>query len=277
MEKKTIPDPRGGTIEHYFNFPSTQIQPRRVDVWLPPAYDLQPEQRLAVLYMHDGQNLFDPALAYGGVDWGMDETILRLSAEGQIPAVIVVGIWNSAIRWQEYMPQKVFDLPEAQAIRPRFIERAGGMPISDRYLQFVVAELKPFIDAHYRTRPDPDHTLVMGSSMGGLISLYAALEYPGVFGRAGCVSTHWPAGENALLSFFRGVLPAPGRQRFYFDYGTQTLDANYEPFQLQMDAILRDAGYISGQDFLTLKFEGADHSEDSWRKRVDLPLKFLLK
>jgi predicted alpha/beta superfamily hydrolase len=116
----------------------------------------------------------------------------------------------------------------------------------------------------------------MGSSMGGLISAYAVAEYPAVFGRAGCVSTHLPAGDGAMIDYLAKHLPAPGANRWYFDYGTATLDALYEPFQQRADAVMKAAGYTEGLDWITRKFPGAEHSEKSWRERVEIPLTFLL-
>ena len=147
---------------------------------------------------------------------------------------------------------------------------------SDRYLKFLVEEVKPFIDRTYRTQPDAAHTFVMGSSMGGLISGYALVEYPQVFGGAGCVSTHWPSDDGSAIEYFAKHLPAPGKHRIYFDYGTATLDASYEPYQQRMDQAMRAAGYTEGRDWVTKKFPGAEHSEKSWRERVEIPLTFLL-
>ena len=112
--------------------------------------------------------------------------------------------------------------------------------------------------------------------MGGLISAYAICEYPEVFGGAGCVSIHWPLGDGLIVDWFARHLPKPGSHRLYFDFGTETLDAAYEPYQRRVDAIMRAAGYTEGRDWLTLKFAGAAHSEKSWRERVDLSLAFLL-
>jgi predicted alpha/beta superfamily hydrolase len=147
---------------------------------------------------------------------------------------------------------------------------------SDAYLKFIVEELKPFVDRTYRTRPDRAHTSVMGSSMGGLISAYALCEYPEIFGGAGCVSTHWPTGDGAVIDYLAQHLPKPGTHKLWFDYGTATLDAQYEPYQVRMDMVMQAAGYTPGRDWITRKFEGAEHSEKSWRDRLDLPLKFLL-
>jgi predicted alpha/beta superfamily hydrolase len=226
--------------------------------------------------MHDGQNLFDPALSYIGVDWGVDEAMTKLIAEGRARDAIVVAIWNTPLRLQEYMPRK----PVAGALLPIGVEGMGELPaasiVSDDYLAFIVHELKPFIDASYRTRTGRDDTFVMGSSMGGLISLYAVAEYPQVFGGAGAVSTHWPIGEGIVIDWLATHLPAPRSHRIYYDLGTATLDAQYEPYQRRMDALMPAHGYVEGRNWITRKFEGAEHSERAWRERVDVPLVFLL-
>lgn len=269
-----------GTLHRHADLASAFVEPRNVDVWLPPGYEAEPDRRYPVLYMHDGQNLFDPELAFGGVDWGLDEAVARLMQAGQIDGAIVVGIWNTGDdRWREYMPRKA--LAAAGAVE-RFSQEAGGEPLSDRYLDFLVHELKPTVDEHYRTLPERESTFVMGSSMGGLASLYALCEYPHIFHGAGCLSTHWPALGNQglpgiVIDYLRRALPPPGAHRFYFDYGTETLDAEYEVYQVQADEVMRAAGYRQGVDWLTHKFEGAEHSERAWRERVHIPLLFLLE
>jgi predicted alpha/beta superfamily hydrolase len=264
-----------GTVIRYPSMQSAHVAPRNVDVWLPPGYGKDPAQRYPVLYMHDGQNLFDPATSYGNVDWAVDEAMTNLIAKGAVREAIVVGIWNTPKRREEYMPQRAvqgkvdFNVPGANDVKPEEI-------ISDRYLAFLVKELKPFVDATYRTLPDRANTYVMGSSMGGLISQYAMSQYPDVFGGAGCVSTHWPAGNGIALDDFAAHLPDPATHKYWFDYGTATLDAGYEPYQQRADEILRKAGYVEGQNWITRKFAGAEHSEKAWRLRVDQPLVFLL-
>jgi predicted alpha/beta superfamily hydrolase len=262
-----------GTIQRHAGFPSQFVAARNVDVWLPPDYSN--DKRYPVLYMHDGQNLFEPISSIGGAAWEVDKAIHRLVEKMKIPGVIVVGVWNTEIRWREYMPQKAYEVSEFEKDRPAFIERAGGNSISDSYLRFLVEEVKPFIDSKYPTLPDQQGTFVMGSSMGGLISLYAISQYPDVFRGAGCLSTHWSAGFGTLVDEMGKSLPDPKSHRLYFDYGTKGLDADYEPFQLQMDERLRNAGY-DGSNWETRKFEGADHNETSWRARVEIPLEFLL-
>jgi predicted alpha/beta superfamily hydrolase len=241
---------------------------------LPPSYGTDPQRRYPVLYMHDGQNLFDPATSYGNVDWAVDEVMTRLIKQGAVREAIVVGVWNTPQRREEYMPQRaVQGMKKLKMPGPDI--NASGI-VSDRYLSFLVTELKPFIDATYRTLPDRANTSVMGSSMGGLISQYAMSKYPEVFGGAGCVSTHWPAGDGIALDDFAAHLPDPTTHKYWFDFGTATLDAGYEPYQRRADEILRKAGYVEGQNWVTKKFEGAEHSEKAWRLRVDQPLVFLL-
>lgn len=224
--------------------------------------------------MHDGQNLFDPSNAFTGIDSGVDEAVAALAVEGATDGVIVVGIWNTPDRVLEYTP--ALPATAGRGMLDRFIRRWGSAPRSGAYLHFLVDELKPFIDTAYRTLPDPTHTAIMGSSMGGLISLSALTTYPNVFGAAGCLSTHWPAGGNHLVDYVGAVLPAPGAHRLYFDYGTVGHDAAYEPYQQRMDAHLVASGYRRGQDFLTLKFDGAYHNEAAWRARLPNALRFLL-
>jgi predicted alpha/beta superfamily hydrolase len=118
-----------GTLERHADFASRHVVPRPVDVWLPPGYAEGGERRYPVLYMHDGQNLFDPELAFGGVDWGLDEALGRLAAAGDIPETMVVAIWNTGeARWTEYMPQKPLASPSARRARQRFIREAVGRP-----------------------------------------------------------------------------------------------------------------------------------------------------
>lgn len=117
----------------------------------------------------------------------------------------------------------------------------------------------------------------MGSSMGGLASCYALTQYPEIFGGGGCISTHFPLGDGFLVDYYGAELPKAGTHKIYFDFGTETLDAGYEPFQRKMDQQLEQKlGYQFGEDYLTLKFEGHEHSETAWKKRVELPLRFLL-
>jgi predicted alpha/beta superfamily hydrolase len=274
------------TIRHS-DFPSAHVAPRPVDVWLPPAYEAGPA--CAVIYAQDGQNLFDPAQSYSGVTWGIAEALSGLMAQGRLPPVLVVGIHNTRNRVGEYLPFKAMHVtPEAQARFRAWADReiaarAGRgddwrrpRVVSDDYLRFLVTELKPFIDSTYRTRPEPAHTLVLGSSMGGLIAAYAYCEVPDVFGRAACLSTHWPLGDGVMLDYLEVSLPAPQGRRIYFDYGDGGPDAEYGPYQARANALLESRGYRPGHDFLSRFFPGDPHHESAWAARLPDALEFLL-
>ncbi len=275
-----IADYRGvtGTVIKLADFPSDYVAPRNVEIWLPPSYDKDPDKHYPVLYMHDGQNIFDPSQSrYSGIDWGVDEAMTRLVRQGAVREAIVVGIWSlPQQRNAEYMPQKAVT---AQML-PLYQQELGGLTSealkADHYLKFLTRELKPYIDQTYRTLPGREDTFIMGSSMGGLISLYAISEYPDILGGAACVSTHFPLGEGALVEYFKTRLPDPKTHKIYFDYGTKTLDHNYEPFQRRMDAYGYAAGYVEGHNWISRKFDGHEHSERAWRARVHVPLQFLL-
>jgi glycosidase/predicted alpha/beta superfamily hydrolase len=271
-----IPEGVTGKIEHHEGVKSKYVDPRNVDVWLPPSYGKETSKRYPVVYVHDGQNLFDPALSYTRVDWGIDETMTRLIGEGKAREAIVVGIWNTPKRVVEYVPQKAVpggmltgDLLGADTLRTEQLQ-------SDAYLRFLVEELKPFIDSKYRTLTDRANTFTMGSSAGALISAYAVAEYPNVFGGAGCLSTHWPLGKGMMIDYLEKHMPPPGHHKWYFDHGTLTLDQYYEVYQKRMDAVMRRKGYREGVDWITVKDEGAEHNEQAWRARVEVPLVLFL-
>lgn len=265
-----------GRTESWQRVPSRHVDARDVDVWLPPSYGRDPQRRYPVLYMHDGQNLFDPALGYTGVDWDIDGAMTRLIDAGDIREAIVVGVWNTPLRFAEYMPKAPVRTDTVSSGVEGYMAGRTEDLRSDEYLRFLVEELKPFIDAQYRTRPGRDDTAVMGSSMGGLISLYAAAQHPEVFGGVGAVSTHWPACDGCVIDWFGAHLPDPRTHRLYFDHGTAGIDTLYPPHQTRMDTALRAGGYSEGQNAMTRRFEGADHNEAAWRARVEIPLRFLL-
>ncbi len=272
---------RVGLLARYPAFPSQYIEPRTIEVWVPAQYVAAPERPCGVLYMHDGQNLWYPAAASGQA-WNVDLALAALIDQGVVPPTIVVAIPNHPqLRFREYMPQAPAAAERGRAAVEAYARRAhlpeGDEVLqADRYLAFLVDELKPFIDAHYRTLPDAAHTALLGSSMGGLISLYALTQYPAVFGGAGCVSTHWPALDGITVDWLPGHLPDPATHRIYFDFGTQDIDRDYEPYQRRVDAMLRAAGYTAGQNWLTIKDDGAGHRENFWAARLPAALRFLL-
>ncbi len=265
----------------YEKFESKYIIPRNVEVFLPEGYDATSKEKYKVLYMHDGQNVFNAKTSYTGIDWGVDEAIDSLMKLGKIKNTIVVAPWNTVKkRFSEYMPKAPAALTESPEVKAALKKNTGYDSLySDEYLKFLVEELKPFIEKNYNVSPKKEDTSVMGSSMGGLISLYAICKYPEVFGAAGCVSTHWPVqvlGE-AYISTLPTTLPDPTTHKIYFDFGTETLDAEYEPFQKKVDEIMVAKGYTQGTNWITKKFDGASHNEKSWNERVHIPLEFLLK
>lgn len=270
-------------IERLTDFDSKHVVSRNVDVWLPPAYDTDSQSHFPVLYMHDGQNLFYPELSSMGDTWQVAETIHQLAGDGKIENCIVVGIWNSRRRFREYCPGRPFsEMPDE--FKAEAYEVLGTVEmLGDDYLKFLLEELKPQIDRDYRTLPDRRHTTIMGSSMGGLISLYAMLEYPELIGGAGCLSTHWPLSDKSVPPDFTDImgdliknrLLANGEHKIYFDYGTETLDAIYEPYQLRIDQVMEEMGF-SEQEWLTMKFPGHAHIETDWASRLHHPLQFLL-
>lgn len=282
-----MPKPAVGRIERLTDFASKYVSARNVDIWLPPGYSEQ--QKYAVLYMQDGQMLFDANTTWNKQEWRADETAAKLMAEGKVQPFIIVGVHNSKTRHSDYFPQQAFEsLPipiQTELLGSSGMGRASlfSEPVkSDAYLKFLVTELKPYIDRHYSVYTDAANTALMGSSMGGLISMYAISQYPEIFGSAACLSTHWPGVApsednpvpDAFFSYMRQHLPDPATHRIYFDYGTATLDAAYPPLQAKADEVMREKGY-NASNWQTLKFEGADHSEKSWAARLAIPFQFL--
>jgi len=279
-----------GKVQRLEKFPSKFVPGRNIDVWLPEGYSQ--DKKYAVLYMHDGQMLYDGAGTWNKQEWGVDETLGKLIADQQIEPCIVVGIWNSPNeggRYGEYFPQRILDSIPPDIREAIFRDQIKGEALADNYLKFIVQELKPYIDKHYATKKGRKHTFVMGSSMGGLISAYALCEYPSIFGGAACLSTHTPillpghldaAAVDLVAGAFRNYLSRklPQGQKFkiYFDYGTETLDALYKPYQTQIDAMMKSKGFTS-KIWVTREFPGTDHSEKAWRERLDIPVLFLLQ
>jgi len=287
--------PHGGRLVVIDDFPSRHVSARRVVVWLPPGYDTGTAD-YPVLYMQDGQNLFDPPRGLANAAWDIDRHLIELVAAGRVRPAIVVGIWNSGLnRAREYGPAVAINSQPAgvRDLIPGTTADGKKTTLSDQYLRFLVEELKPAIDGRFRTRHGRADTMLMGSSMGGLISLYALCTHPQVFGAAACLSTHWPISTNypllgppidarivrvvqAWQDWLRANLPEPGAHRLYFDYGSLHLDRHYAPLQGQVDAIGAARGYRRNVDWVSRAFPGADHNEKSWNQRLHIPLTFLL-
>lgn len=281
-----------GRLDKFEPFKSAYFDDKNVYIWVPEGYSK--DKKYAVLYMHDAQNLFDAKSTWNKQEWGIDETGTRLMAQGRVKDFIVVSANNGnhngkQERMDQYFPQKVFnDLPASYQQKLLKQQRddallfAGNIQ-SDDYLKFLVSELKPFVDKHYSVLTDRDNTFVMGSSMGGLISLYAISEYPEIFGGAGCLSTHWPGATpdphspvpDAFIRYMRENLPDPLTHRIYFDLGTETLDSYYPPLQARADRVMLEKGY-SYRNWISNTFVGDKHEETYWQKRLHIPLLFLL-
>ncbi len=290
MATAQVPKVASGRVQRFDQFASKYVTARTVDVWLPDGYTLQ--KQYAVLYMHDGNSLFDSSIVWNHQEWGVDETAQQLMKDSQIREIIVVGIWNGgSTRHADYFPQKPYeglDVKEKEFVTQKLQEKgrvtAAFQPVSDNYLKFLVKELKPFVDSTFSTKTDQKNTFIAGSSMGALISLYAICEYPEVFGGAACLSTHWPgifSLENnpvpaAFVRYLQQHLPDPKQHKIYFDYGDQTLDALYPSLQKKVDKVLKKKGY-SRKNWITKFFPGANHSEVAWAKRLAIPFVFLLK
>lgn len=266
-----------GNLDIYEDFQSQHVAPRTVRVWTPADYD--PEQKYEVIYMHDGQNLFDASITWNQQEWGVDECITTLLAAGGIRPCIVVGVDNiSEIRYEEYYPSAI-----CSEIAPGVLPEEFK-PLGDEYLRFLVEEVKPFIDSNYSTLTDASHTFVAGSSCGGLISSYALCEYPEVFGGAACLSTHCslmnphttvdqkPAAE-AYLNYLQAKLPAD--HLLYMDRGDCTLDSSYAEPQEAINQMIGSLGWDES-DYMYRFFPGHSHSENDWKSRLDVPIRFLL-
>lgn len=271
-----------GTLDYYPSFASEHFAPRDVLVWLPEHYS--PNERYAVLYMHDAQMLFDKSTSWNHQSWNIDSVAHALISTERVQPFIVVGINNDEQnRLYDYMPRRVFDYVASDNALLQTLHKEQF--VADNYLRFLVEELKPFIDSRYSTLTDAAHTAIGGSSAGGLISLYAITEYPEIFGAAACLSTHTPmALENmeqeapiwskALRDYLEATLPEANKVKIYMDCGDQTLDALYPPYQQQVDALFAAKGWDESH-YMSRFYAGHAHDENSWESRLHIPLEWI--
>jgi len=259
-----------GTLVYWLDVPSAHLkETRHVVTGLPPSYD--ENKTYKVIYMHDGQNLFDPRLAYTDIDWGVDEAMLQGVRAGKYEPAIVVGIWNTADRLIEYSPAH----------------------LAPQYARFILEELKPRVEKTFSVKTGAANTFSMGASMGGVMSLYLVQNHPEVFGGCGCVSSHftwsprqlaWYRGENFatadphmyIVKAIEDGAVMPTGARLYFDYGTEGFDADYEEPTFVVRDWLLAQGYTEGVDLKVQEFAGADHTDGWWRLRVGEQLEWLL-
>ena len=257
------PDPDGdghtvvGDLQVLEGVYSPQLDNRRdVITYLPPSYG-SGTRRYPVIYMHDGQNLFDDATSFAE-EWRVDNTMNALSKVGL--EAIVVGIYNTGeTRLNEYSP---------------FADSEGRGGDGDRYLDFLIDTLKPRIDHDFRTRPGPRSTLVAGSSMGGLISLYAFFRRPDIFGKAGAMSPSLWFADRAVIDFIEAAPYVPGQ--IYLDVGTLEGKETVTDVR-RLREVLLGKGYRRHRDLVYVEAKGAGHSEAAWSQRLHFAVDFLLR
>jgi predicted alpha/beta superfamily hydrolase len=260
------PHTRRGLIRCHRRFPSVFARHRRdVLVYLPPGYRQARDRRYPVLYFQDGQNVFDAATSFAGVEWEVDETAERLVRAGAMAPLIVVAVANTPDRVAEYTP-----VPDSA--------RGGIGGGAETYARFLIQELKPFIDARYRTLTGPESTGIAGSSLGGLAALYLGWAHPGTFSRLGLVSPSVSWAEQSIVRFIR-QMPRP-EARIWLDIGTAEGSSPGMARQVvgsvrALRRTLLHQGFILGKDLAYHEVSGAGHHEGAWAARVDPMLRFL--
>jgi len=228
---------------------------RDILVYLPPSYEAG-DTHYPVIYMHDGQNLFDATTSFS-CEWKVDETLEATSEQG-IEA-IVVGIPNMGEhRIDEYSP---------------FVDRKREGGFGDDYCRFIVETIKPRIDSTFRTLPDRDNTMIMGSSMGGLISLFAFFHYGHIFGRAGALSPSLWFAERAIFGYVQMAPFQPGK--IYLDMGTEEGWPALSDARL-MAKLLEQRGYRRDEDLCYVEMQDHAHCEPAWADRLEIPLRYLM-
>lgn len=256
-----------GTLKKYELFASKHVASRDILVWLPPGYERDTTKRYPVVYFHDGQNVFDGATSFiPGQEWRADEAADGLIRAHRIPPVILVGIPNTSSRVDEYTWENGGP-------------RGGGK--SPDYLRFMTEELMPWVNANYRTLTDRAHTGIIGSSLGGLVSLDGAMTYPDRFGLVGCVSPAVWWADTAIVGRARAMKRTP--LRTWVDIGTAEATAPATGVRVWLDNArqLRDAlvarGLREGKDLHYEEVEGAAHNEAAWAARISRILEYLLQ
>ncbi len=255
-----LPPQRTGRIERIAPRPSAHVTPREVQVWLPPGYEADAQRRYPVLYLHDGQNVFDAQAA--GAEWQVDEVAERLVGSGELPPMIVVAVASTATRVEDYT---MVPMQRASSLS---LLRGGGQAAA--YARYLVQELKPLIDTRYRTRPGRADTAVGGSSLGGLMSMTLALEHGDVFGAALVVSPSvWWADGEIVRRVQQQPAGAP-RPRIWLDMGLLEDDGAVAGARR-----LRDALVAQGWAPAYREEPGAGHDEAAWAARVEPMLRWL--
>lgn len=242
-----------GNVRYHKNFQGRSVLPRDIIVWLPPNYDSLNEKFYPVLYMHDGQNLFDPLTSPFGIDWQIDEVADSLINDKSIQEIMIVGIYNTPARGKEY----------------------NNTELGKDYINFIIEELKPFIDRTYKTLPDKWNTSIGGSSSGGLISFIMVWENSDVFSVAACVSPAFKTREIDYVAPVQNFIGAKKDIRIYIDIGGIGLEERLKPGIDEMVNTLKEKGFVESDDLIYFKDSYAEHTESAWAKRVYRFLKFM--
>jgi predicted alpha/beta superfamily hydrolase len=252
----------GSVTKLIATFHSTTLgNDRAIWAYLPPSYAENTRAKFSVVYMHDGQNLFDPTLAFGGNEWKVDETLDAAAEDGSIEEIIVIGVENTAQRIYEYTP----------TTDPSTAGGGGG----DKYLAMLTGELKPQIDQMLRTLPDRAHTGILGSSLGGLISAYAGVKRPDVYGIVGAMSPSTWWNNDVIIGDVGGMPTAARPARVYVDSGDSGASNDDVTNTDMLAATYVNLGYASGVDFLHVVQAGGQHNEVYWAQRLPGALQFL--
>ncbi|MFA5965589.1 MAG: alpha/beta hydrolase-fold protein [Sphingomonas sp.] len=265
---------------------SALVAARPVFVWLPDGYGRDP-RGYPVLYMHDGEALFADAPAGAVTPPGIDEHVDGLAFAGTIRMPIIVAIGGTPQRARELLPAAPVALMPADA-RGALERRIGGTALSDNYLRFITTELKPLIDRHFHTLRGPADTAILGSGLAGLASLYALMQYPRIFGSAGCLSDraplfdlapgeHGAAGEQATRRYLQQALPHAGGHRLYVDFGDIAHDQAGRTLHDVMPDAARAKGYSEGFDLVCAARKGEIDNERRRIDRIDAALTLLLR
>jgi predicted alpha/beta superfamily hydrolase len=232
---------------------------RDLIVYMPPGYSGQSRRRFPVLYLHDGQNLFDGATSFiPGQDWHVGQTADHCIQTGSVAPLIIVGMYNTRARIREYTPTHVPKL-------------GGGR--ADRYAKFLIEEVKPFVDREYRTISGSQHTGIGGSSLGGLVSLYLGLKHSRIFGKIAALSpaVWW---NQLVIHRFAKAAVVEQRPRIWLDIGTREGPRIVQDVEKFRDVLLKK-GWKLENDLHYERVEGAEHNEAAWAQRVEPFLQFL--
>lgn len=252
-QRPIVSDPVQGKLISFDIFECKGLEYKRpITVWFPDSYTEKSEPN-AVIYMHDGQNLFEPQVSFGGCDWKVDETLTKMLEQKEIKNCIVVGIPNSPDRMKELNLES---------------------NLGKAYAEFIINEVMPFINGKFNTSKKPEDNVIAGSSMGGLMSFQMAIEYPDIFGKAACFSSAFPHTFSQIMGKISKSSSLPFQSKIYIDTGgnEELITKSYH----EMMELLQKKGFINGKNLMGYFDKEAFHTESAWANRFHIPMKFLL-